>query len=81
MFLLNSSRGNLGSPPPLYQQYQHHPPGAQENYSNFTSGNPISKHAKELYFPKGGKGFEGGSEGVGGSPSLIRTSRKSPKNV
>ena len=29
--------------------------GDQDNYSNFTSGNPISKHGKKIYYPKGGR--------------------------
>jgi len=47
---------------------QHHPPGAQNIFKEFHISNVVTENGKELYCPKGGKGFEGGSEGVRGSP-------------
>jgi len=40
------------------ENLQHYPPdsfGNQDNYTNFTSGNPTSKNGKELYCPEGGR--------------------------
>jgi len=41
--------------------FQQYPPGTQENYNRFSSGNPITEKGKELEYPEGaggGKGYE-----------------------
>ena len=38
---------------------QHYPPGAQNIFKEFPTNNTVTENGKELYFPKGGRGFEG----------------------
>jgi len=46
-------------------KFQQYPPDSydcfavQDNYKDFPTSNVVTENGKELYFPKGGKGFEG----------------------
>jgi len=45
-----------------YLSCQHHPPdsfGFQKLFNKFSTNNFDTENGKEVYFPKGGKGFEG----------------------
>ena len=45
-----------------YVRFQHHPPdsfGIQNIFKEFPISNVVTENGKELYCPKGGKGFEG----------------------
>jgi len=45
---------------------QHVPPGTQENYNSFSSGNSITEKAKEIIQPEG----PGGGKGEPGVPPI-----------
>ena len=47
---------------------QQYPPGTQNIFKDFPTNNDVTENGKEPNYLKGGRGFEGGSEGVGGSP-------------
>jgi len=56
------------------QQYPLDSFGIQNIFKEFPTNNAVTENGKVLYFPKGGRGFEGepgvppSSEGVGGFP-------------
>jgi len=39
--------------------FQQYPPEAQNIFKEFPTNNAVTENGKELYFPKGGRGFEG----------------------
>jgi len=43
----------------IRQQYPPDSFGAQNIFKEFPTNNAVTENGKELYFPKGGRGFEG----------------------
>jgi len=48
---------------PELDNMQHYPPGTQESHNSFSSRNLIMGKGKELEFPKGRGGGQGGTPG------------------